>query len=224
MGRFTIRERSAELPVLPDEAELARVDSLGHKGGTVSGFELAGTRFRALDVRDALLHDGRVRAVRAETASVKGLTARSVEFTGCDLGVVRWAGGKLSRVRFDGCKLLAARFENVTMDHVVFSDCKLDYAMLSQVRVTGPVLFVRCSLREAEFHGCSLARSLFDDCDLGLTYFGPGGYRECDLRGNDLSAVRGASHLNRVIINRAQLLQLAEALAADLEVSFGDDR
>ncbi len=132
--------------------------------------------------------------------------------------------GKLSRTRFDGCRLLGARFENVAMDHVVFSDCRLDYALLERVRATGPVLFVRCSLREAEFRGCDLARSLFDDCDLGLTDFGPGGYRGCDLRGNDLSGIRGAHHLSRVVIDRAQLIQLAEALAADLEVSFGDDR
>jgi uncharacterized protein YjbI with pentapeptide repeats len=109
------------------------------------------------------------------------------------------------------------------LDHVVFSDCKLDYAVLSQVRATGPVLFVRCSLREAEFRGCDLGRALFDECDLGLTDFGPGGYRGCDLRGNDLSAIRGVQHLSRVVIDRAQVLQLAEALAADLEVSFGDD-
>jgi len=38
-----------------------------------------------------------------------------------------------------------------------------------------------------------------------------------------LSAISGAHHLRRVIVDRAQLLQLAEALAADLEVSFGDD-
>ena len=64
----------------------------------------------------------------------------------------------------------------------------------------------------------------FDDCDLGLADFGPGGYRGCDLRGNDLSAISGAHHLSRVVIDRAQLPQLAESLTAELEVSFGDDR
>ncbi|WP_439333630.1 pentapeptide repeat-containing protein [Trebonia kvetii] len=95
----------------------------------------------------------------------------------------------------------------MTLDHVVFADCKLDYAALSHVRTVGPVLFVRCSLREAEFRGCDLTRSLFEDCDLGLADFGPGAYRGCDLRGNDLSAISGAQHLRRVVIDRAQLLQ-----------------
>jgi uncharacterized protein YjbI with pentapeptide repeats len=223
MEEVTIRQTTVRLPALPDEAELVQVDSLGAERGSVSGFELTGSRVRAMDVTDVHLVDGKVRDVRAETTRVKGLTGRSVEFASCELGDLRWSGGRLSRARFDGCKLLAARFEDVTLDHVVFSDCKLDYAAFSRVRMLGPVLFSRCSLREAEFQGCDLSRSLLDGCDLGLTVFGQGSYRGCDLRGNDLSAISGAHHLRRVIIDRAQLLQLAEALAGDLEASFGDD-
>lgn len=111
----------------------------------------------------------------------------------------------------------------MSLEHVVFTGCKLDYALFDKARATGPVLFVRCSLREAEFNGCSLPGSLLDDCDLSLTVFGPGSYRGCDLRGNDLSSVLGAHHLKRVILDRAQVLQLASALAAELDVSFGDD-
>jgi hypothetical protein len=153
MKQVTIRQTSAELPLLLDEAELARVESLGAEGGSLSRFELAGTRVRALDVKDVHLVDGRVRAVRAGRGDPR-----------------------------EGAYL-----------------------------------------REAEFHGCDLASSLFDHCDLALADFGPGGYRGCDLRGNDLSAISGAHHLSRVVIDRAQLPQLAESLAAELEVSFGDD-
>jgi uncharacterized protein YjbI with pentapeptide repeats len=223
MGQLKIRETSADLPDLPEGAELTQVDTLAGRGKLISRFELA-KAIRALDIEDTYLLDGRVRSVRADSAQVKGPTIQSVEFTGCDIGALRWSGGTTSRTRFDGCKLLAARFENVTLDHVVFSDCRLDYAALSQIRAKGPVLFVRCSLREAEFRGCDLARALFDECDLTLTDFGPGNYRGCDLRGNDLAAIRGAHHLERVVIDRMQVLQLAEALATELEVSFGDER
>jgi len=47
---------------------------------------------RALDVKDVHLVDGRMRAVCAEATRVKGLTARSVEFAGCELGDLRWTG------------------------------------------------------------------------------------------------------------------------------------
>jgi uncharacterized protein YjbI with pentapeptide repeats len=108
------------------------------------------------------------------------------------------------------------------MEHVVFTGCKLDFAALDQIRATGPVVFAGCSLREAELTGCDLAGSLFDGCDLHLTGFGPGSYRGCDLRGNDLSAVVGAGRLKRVIIDPAQTAQLGAALAAELKVTFGD--
>jgi uncharacterized protein YjbI with pentapeptide repeats len=224
MAQVTVRQTTAELPGLPGKAELVRVESLGTPGGSVSRFVLTGGRFRALDLTDMRLLDGMVSSVSAETAQFKGLQASRVEFDGCDIGGSRWTGGKLSRTRFEGCKLLGARFENVALNHVVFSHCKLDYAVLERVRATGPVLFVGCSLREAEFRGCDLGRSVFDDCDLRLAGFGPGAYRGCDLRGNDLSGLCGVQHLSRVVIDRTQLLQLAEALAAGLEVSFGDDR
>jgi uncharacterized protein YjbI with pentapeptide repeats len=147
---------------------------------------------------------------------------RSVKFTACEFGSLRWAGGKISRVRFDGCKLLGAHFEDVTLEHVVFTDCKIDYATLDRIRAVGPVMFVGCSLREAQFANCDLSASLFDGCDLFSTTFGRGKYAGCDLRGNNMSAVNRAYNLKRIIIDRAQLVQLAEALAAELDVTFGD--
>ena len=224
MGQLTIRELTAQLPAVGPETGLTRVDSLGPRGGRVSRFDLAPAVLRGLEAENLQLLDGTIRSVRTETTRVTGVTARSVELTGCDLGQLRWTGGTVSRTRFAGCKLLGARFENVTLDHVVFSDCKLDYAVLENIRAKGPVVFVRCSLREAGFRGCDLSRALLDDCQLPLTEFGPGRYQGCDLRGNDLSAVRGAHHLGRVIIDRIQVLQLGAALAGDIEVSFGDER
>ena len=110
---------------------------------------------------------------------------------------------------------------------VEFTGCELDYALFDRVRATGPVLFARCSLGEAELTGCSLPGSLFDECDLSLTAFGPGSYRGCDLRGNDLSSVARVHHLKRVILDRAQVLQLASALALNWRspsaATFRDD-
>jgi uncharacterized protein YjbI with pentapeptide repeats len=223
VGLITIRGTSADLPVFNEEADLERVSSLGPAGALVSSFEFGGTKMRALDVKDVRLLDGKIRSVRSERASMTKVHIRSVEFTACELGSLRWAGGKISRTRFDACQLLGARLEDVTLEHVVFNDCKMDYAMLHRIRAVGPVLFVHCSLREAEFTGCDLAGSLFDECDLFLATFGRGKYSGCDLRGNDLSAVNSAHHLKRIVIDRAQLMQLAQALAAELEVTFGDD-
>jgi uncharacterized protein YjbI with pentapeptide repeats len=222
MEKLTIRKTSADLPVFDEEAELRPVDVLGTDKGTISDFEYNDASLRALDLESATLLHGKVRAMKAERAKITDVRMDSVEFTGCDLSSLHWEGGKLSRVRFETCKLLGADFKSVSLDHVVFVGCKLDYATLDQVRATGPVLFVRCSLSEAEFTGCDLSNSLFDDCDLRLTVFGEGSYRGCDLRGNDLSTLSGTRHLKRVVIDRAQTVQLAEAVASELDVTFGD--
>jgi len=223
MAQITIRDTSAELPALDGGTELPRVRSLGAAGDARSGFEFGPVSLREVDLSDRTWRQGRVRALRAERASLTRLDVGSVEFTECELGSLRWTGGKLTRVRFDGCKLLGARLAGMTMHSVVFTDCKLDYATFERVQAGGPVLFVGCSLREAVFTGCNLAGCLFDECDLTAVEFGPGTYRRCDLRGSDLSAISGAARLKQVVLNRAQLLQLAVALSAELGVTLGDE-
>jgi uncharacterized protein YjbI with pentapeptide repeats len=223
MGQITIRELSVDLPVLDEDAELDRVSSLGDVAGLVSGFEFSGTRVTALDLTDVTLVTGKIGKVRAGETNLTGTQVRSVEVADCELGALRWSGGKISRTRFSNCLLVGARFEDVTLDHVIFADCKMDYAMLSRIRAAGPVMFSGCSLREAEFADCSLTGSLFSRCDLTLASFGSGRYARCDFRDNDLSAVTGVHYLKKVILDRVQLMQLAEALAAELNVTFGDD-
>jgi uncharacterized protein YjbI with pentapeptide repeats len=223
MARITIRDTSADLPALDGETELPRVRSLGAAGDARSGFEFGPATLREVDLRGRTWRQGRIRALHAERASMTALDVGSVEFTGCELGSLRWTGGKLARVRFDGCKLLGARLADMTMHSVVFTGCKLDYATFERVRAGGPVLFVGCSLREAVFTGCNLAGCLFDGCDLPAAEFGPGTYRRCDLRGNELSAISGAPHLKQTVLDRAQLLQLAVALSAEMGVTFGDE-
>jgi len=223
MDQLTIRQTSVDLPAFDEETELERVSSLDATSRLVSDFQFGAT-LPVLDLAEAELLRGKIDGLRTERASITAARVDSVEFTRCDLSSLRWTGGKISRVRFDDCRLLGARFDGVTMEHVVFTGCKLDYSTLDQIRATGPVLFAGCSLREAGLTGCSLAGSLFDDCDLWLTSFGPGNYRGCDLRGNDLSVLAGAPHLKHVIIDQAQTMQLGESLAAELEITFGDTR
>jgi uncharacterized protein YjbI with pentapeptide repeats len=223
MDQLTIRQTSAELPTFDPETALEALPRLGAQSRLAADFEFSDATIATWELADANLFHGKVRTLRAVGARITRTRMDSVEFTGCDLSSLWWQDGKISRARFDNCKFLAARIQSVTMEHVVFTGCKLDYTTLDQIRATGPVLFAGCSLREAELTGCDLAGSLFDGCDLRLTGFGPGHYRRCDLRGNDLSAVIGAAHLRRVVIDRPQTMQLGEALAEELDVTFGDE-
>jgi uncharacterized protein YjbI with pentapeptide repeats len=223
MGQMTIRQTSVDLPGFDQDTVLEPVSVLSSDTRLVSDFEFGDGTRDSLDLAEAQLLHGKIRGLRAERASITATRMESVEFTGCDLPSPRWTGGKLSHVWFDACRLLGARFDGMTVEHVVFTGCKLDYATLDHIQATGPVMFAGCSLREAALMGCSLAGSLFNDCDLRQTAFGPGNYRRCDLRGNDLSVLTGASNLKRVIIDSAQTMQLGEALAAELEMTLGDN-
>jgi uncharacterized protein YjbI with pentapeptide repeats len=223
MEQFTIRRTVADLPVFDEDMELSALATLGTDSGSLSDFQFGDTAIRALDLENLTLLHGKIRAVHAARGNITAVRMDSVEFTGCDLSSLSWEGGKLSRVCFETCKLLGAQFRGMTLEHVVFVGCKLDYATFDEVRAAGPVLFVRCSLPEVEFTGCDLSDSLFDDCNMRLTSFGSGVYRGCDLRGNDLSALSSTANLKNVILDRSQIMQLAEALAAELNVTFGDD-
>ncbi|MBS2966803.1 pentapeptide repeat-containing protein [Actinocrinis puniceicyclus] len=223
MDQLVIRRTSADLPVFDSDMELQSVSTLGTDTGPISDFEFGDTSVRTLDLENVTLLHGRICGVKAARANIEAVRMDSIEFTGCDFSSLNWQGGKLSRVRFETCKLLGSQFHGVTLENVVFVGCKLDYSTVRDVRATGPVLFVRCSLPEVEFTGCDLSGALFNDCNLQLTSFGSGTYRDCDLRGNDLSALTGSANLKNVIIERTQTTQLGEALAAELNASFGDD-
>lgn len=166
---------------------------------------------------------GSITGVRAQRTRLEDLLVDSVTFTDCDLSHLRWTGGRVSRAVFTGCKLTGAAFEDSTWDNVVMEKCRLDFATFTRVRATGPVVFSKCSLVEAEFTSVDLTDAVLDDCDLTKTEFSGGQYRGLDLRGNDLSKLRGVGVLKRIIIDPPQTPQLGQALATVLDVTYGQD-
>ncbi|WP_414169132.1 pentapeptide repeat-containing protein [Streptoverticillium reticulum] len=224
MDTRTIRRTSVTLPVLNEPGlYLSNVTSLDSGRGRVAEFHYADADLRDLDLADAHLLNGRIAGLKAQRTRLEKLRVDSVEFSGCELSSLQWADSKISRVVFRDCKLMGALFEDVTLDNVLFVDCKLDYSALTRVRSAGPVIFAKTSLRETTFTDADLSAALIDDCDLRLTEFVGGKYRGLDLRNNDISQLRGLSSLKQIVIDQAQKLQLAEALAAELDVAFGED-
>ncbi|MFE5582146.1 pentapeptide repeat-containing protein [Kitasatospora sp. NPDC056531] len=210
---------------LPDLADgyLSNVASLEGGRGTVQDFNYADTDLRDLDLANARLLTGRITNLHASRVRLIEVRIDSVEFNGCDLGNLQWVDSKLSRVVFRNCKLMASNISGLTLDNVLFDNCKLDYSTFEKVRATGPLAFARCVLTESTFTGCDLTASVFNDCTLRDTEFGRGTYKATDLRGNDLTALRGIGNLTKVVIDRAQQIELTQALMTELDVTFGDD-
>lgn len=202
---------------------LSRVDSLDNARGIVQDFAFGGVELRSLALADTRLVTGRIADVHCRRVEFESLNLHGVEWSGSDLGSARWNEGKMTRVVVRDCKFMGAALGGLVLDDVLFEGCKFDYATFDRVRATGPLAFAGCVFTEAVFSDCDLSDAVFSDCAFGLAEFGVGRYRDMDLRGNDLSAIRGVAHLSRIRIDHAQQADLAHALVGELGISVGDD-
>ncbi|MFD8470369.1 pentapeptide repeat-containing protein [Streptomyces cyaneofuscatus] len=202
---------------------LSVVETLDSPRGSVQDFTYRDVDLRSLALTGIQLVTGRIADIRAQQVEFDSVNLHGIEITSSDLGSARWSGSKLTRVHFRDCKLMGAALDRVVLDDVLFEKCRLDYASFEKVRATGPVVFADCTFTEATFTGCDLSNAVFSDCGLKLTEFGGGRYREADLRGNDLSQIRGIANLAEVRIDPGQQTDLAQALVSELGITLGDE-
>ncbi|MFE0192597.1 pentapeptide repeat-containing protein [Streptomyces sp. NPDC058989] len=224
MQTRTYGSRTVTLPGLDEPGVyLSTLSTLEAPRGVLQDFRYGDSSLRDLDLTDTKLVTGRIHGLTAARARFDELRLNSVDFDHADLGMLQWTGSKLSRVSFRNCKLMGAQFDGLALDDVLFENCKLDYATFTQVRATGSVVFSKCSLAEVVFEGCDLSQAVIDDCVLRATEFSRGRYQGFDLRGNDLSTIRGAANLSKIVIGHAQQPGLADALISELDVTFKED-
>jgi hypothetical protein len=216
----TIGAATLTLPHL-DHPDLA-LRPLGQLPTQASHFTHTGGDLRALDLTDACLDTGRITGLRTARATWGEPRLHTVEFEGCALGELRWTGGRAARVVFRDCQLLGAVLANVRLDNVLFENCRLTYATFQACKAAGTVAFLRCDLTEATFDSCDLTHAALVNCTANATEFGPGTYRATDLRGTDLTTVRGIPHLTGITIDPTQTLQLAHALTTELGITHAD--
>ncbi|MGK5534121.1 pentapeptide repeat-containing protein [Streptomyces sp. URMC 129] len=211
------------LPALDDpDLYLSSVTSLEGGRGTVQDFQYADASLRELDLADTRLITGRITGLSAQRVRLDCTRLDSIEFSGCDFRSLHWSDSKLSRTVFRDCKLMGATLDQLALDNVLFTGCRLDYATFHQIRAAGPVALVKCTLTEAAFDHCDLSGAHIEACTLHLTEFTAGTYRHTDLRGNDLSTLRGVPALKQILIDRPQQTELAHALTTELGITFGD--
>ncbi|MFE1578506.1 pentapeptide repeat-containing protein [Streptomyces fradiae] len=224
MATRTLGHVTVTLPELDEPGlYLAGVASLDNPRGMVRDFMYGEADLRSLELTGTQLITGRVSGVRSQRVDFEAVNLHGVEIVGSSLGSVRWSDSRLTRVVLKDCRLMGAALAGITLDDVLFESCRLDYATLRQVRVTGPVAFVDCVLSEAVFTDCDVSGAVFSACPMKRTGFGAGRYQDTDLRGNDLSDIRGAGNLAKARIGHGQQAELAEALVRELGITVGDD-
>lgn len=136
---------------------------------------------------DAVVRDIDWANRRVTRASLLRAELHTVRLTGADL-----AESMFRDVRFLGCRLdlAAARFSK--FERVVFSDCRLEELDLQGSQLKD-VLFERCVLREATFSGVKVER--------------------VEMRGCDLTGLRGAEALRGVRMPWNDVLENAPLFA-----------
>ncbi|MFI1060454.1 pentapeptide repeat-containing protein [Streptomyces spororaveus] len=224
MATRTFGHATIALPELEEPGlYLRNVDSLDSARGTVQEFAYGDADLRSLALADTQLVTGRIAGIHSKRAEFESVNLHGVEITSSDLGSARWTESKLTRVHVRDCKLMGAALEGLVLDDVLFEGCKFDYATFERVRATGPVAFAECSFTEATFTDCDMSDIVFSHCGFRLAEFGAGRYRDTDLRGNDLSQIRGIPNLAKIRIEPGQQAELAAALVNELDITIGDD-
>jgi uncharacterized protein YjbI with pentapeptide repeats len=133
---------------------------------------------------------------RAPRAQIRRTELRNVRLTGAELGEAA-----LTDVVFTDCRLDLAGLRNATLERVIFRDCRMDECDLYGARLSD-VLYERCTLREATFTEVTLTR--------------------VELRGCDLSGLRGAEHLRGGRLPFHDALENAALFATALGIELVD--
>lgn len=198
------------------------LDSVDSLEDGVAEFIHANVEVRELGLNFASLRNGLVKSVRAQGLSFHDVSLDSVVFQRCFFGSIEIDHCRLSRVSFVDCQLNGLRLSKTKLSDVIFERCRLDYALMQEVRTARSAAFLECSMREVSLLDCEFEKAVIDGCRLDGLELERGKFSGCDLRGNDLSTVRGIAALRKARIAEAQVPQLAEAMVRELELDVED--
>lgn len=142
-----------------------------------------------------------------------------VQLTETELSNARWRRLLARRVELLDCRAIGLRLDLERVTDLRAVRCRFDYAHLHIEQAKGPVRFEGCSMRETVITG-DLRTTVFDDCLLAGTEFRAERATGCDLRGCDISAIRGLLSLRGAVLEAPQVFAAAVpiARAAGLDV------
>ena len=155
------------------------------------------------------------RVVRSHLLSVRAEETRWVdaEFDECELAGARMSEAAFTRVLFRGGRLSGAQLFASRLNDVRFESCRADGASFRFTKGER-VAFIDCDLRGAEFVGAELASVRFEGCDLEGADFTQARIADAHLHRSQLQGIRGATGLQRPVIEASQVVPFALSLFA----------
>ncbi|MEW1954678.1 pentapeptide repeat-containing protein [Terrabacter sp. NPDC080008] len=121
----------------------------------------------------------------------------------------------------EGCRLAAVSAWSSTWRDVTVRGGKVDFLNLRGARLKD-VAFVDCVVGELDLQEASIDGLTFEGCTLVAPTFGRGTYAGLDLSGATLRSPVGLAALKGATLSRTQVIDLADALAAELGIRVAD--
>lgn len=197
--------------------------------GQAETLSLRGSEFdeiliQGADLSSQVAHDLRLERVRLQDVDLTGIAARGWTLRDALVAGGAWSnaeatGADIARVEATGVRATGANFADAAIADVVFESCRLDLALF-RFAVLNRVIFRDCRLDEADFYGSKLTSVAFEQCSLVRVSFEAGTFSRCEIRGCDLTELRGAEQLAGVRMRLPEVMQIAGALAESRGISI----
>lgn len=192
------------------------------QGFDLEDVALAGLSYVGADAGAGRIAHARLDDVALADARLPGLRLLDVEAEAVDAPNGDWRGAVVRRASFVRCRLTGLDLNEAELEDVTFRGCKLDYANLRFATLTR-VTFDDCVLVDADLQASRIDATRFAGCRLLGTDLTKARLSDVDLRGSELALLGGIAALAGTIVDSAQLIDLAPALAAEAGITVADD-
>lgn len=186
-------------------------DAVRFEGTDFTGAHAEGHSFLECSVVGGTLDDAHLEGSRwseSEWQRVGGVSVSLVE-------------ASLVETTIEGCRLAAVSAWGSSWRDVTVRGGKVDFLNLRGARLKD-VAFVDCVVVDLDLQEATVDGITFEGCTLVQPAFGRGRYARLDLSGATLRAPVGLAGMRGATLSRPQVIDLADAFAAELGIDVRD--
>jgi len=188
---------------------------------SVGGLALTAADLTGVDASYAEISGSRFTDVRLGGSRWRHSVVADTELIGCDLANTAFAESGWQRVAVRRSRLTGLQLAGCSLRHVELSDCGANLVNLRSAELQR-VAFAGCSLVGSDWGAARLTDVSFTDCDLTEAAFSNARMTRVRFVRCRLLRLSGVTGLAGSIVDRADLLELAETLAASVGIRVAD--
>lgn len=181
------------------------------------------TDFSFVDISRIRIESSRLTKCSFSSLALDKLEVSNTIIEKTETAALQALSSTYSKVIFSDCRMSGADFGSAYFEDCIFKNVKFDQAGFKMARFK-KVQFSGCVLTSADFYQAKLSNVSFKECELEEVNFDAMVCKSVDLRGENLSSIKGVLGLKNVRISSEQLYQIAPLLALELNIVIdGED-